>query len=59
MPNTDELTPADVAQMTEEQKKAEIAKTFASIGVELPDNWDEMNKKERGQFILKYGLGVE
>ncbi|MCF7906189.1 hypothetical protein K9L63_03325 [Candidatus Gracilibacteria bacterium] len=54
----EELTPEQVANMTEEEKEAEIAEIFARIGVELPENWSEMSKQERGKFILQYGLGA-
>ncbi len=59
VPTEKEPTPAEIAQMTEEEREAEIAKIFSRIGVALPENWSEMNKQERGRFILKYGLGVD
>ena len=59
IPTEKELTPAEIAQMTEAEKEAEIAKIFAEIGVKLPENWSTMTKQERGRFILKYGLGEE
>jgi len=59
VPVEKELSPADIAQMTEKQKEEEVAKIFAKIGVKLPENWSEMSKQERGRFILKYGLGED
>jgi len=59
VPVEKELSPAEIAQMTEEEREAEIAKIFSRIGVKLPENWSEMSKQERGRFILKYGLGED
>ena len=51
--------PANPGSWTEEERTAEIQRMLDQVGVKLPDNWEEMDKQERGAFLLPVLLQVD
>jgi len=49
-------TEKPLAQMTTEERTSELQQLLDKAGIQLPDNWEELSRQERGKFLLGNGL---
>ena len=58
-PEPEPQKPLNPASLTESERTEEIQRMLDQVGVQLPDNWEEMNKQERGKFLLPVLMQVD
>ena len=54
-----EVSPEPAIPDTEAEREAQLQELLDKIDVELPENWSEMTKQERGKFLLPHLMQVE